>query len=163
MHPLLFTDGSSLGNPGPGGFGAIIKYDGNKVIVKGGADDTTNNRMEMSAVIAGLAWIHKHLPEARACTVYSDSSLVIDTLNKGWKRKKNLDLWKKLDHIRAQFDSVTWQWIRGHNGHKENTEADRVAVQESTKRQKALASGKKKAPRVQAVSTSPQAELFDAE
>lgn len=138
MQINIYTDGSSLGNPGPGGFCAIIKAGSKKIIVKGGAPDTTNNRMEMSAVIAGLYYIHKNLPDERTVTIYSDSSLIIDTLNKGWKRKKNTDLWEKLDRMTEKFDHIDWKWIRGHNGHPENTEADKIAVQESTKRKNAL-------------------------
>lgn len=138
MKVEIFTDGSSLGNPGPGGFGAIIKYDDQTQIVKGGAADTTNNRMEMSAVIAGLFWVHEHLPEVKMCTVYSDSSLVIQSLIQGWKRKKNTDLWEKMDRIVEKFEKITWKWVKGHAGHKENTEADRVAVGEAKRWQRKL-------------------------
>ncbi len=138
MEVQIFTDGSSLGNPGPGGFGAIIKKGGKKFIVKGGELDTTNNRMEMSAIIAALYWVNKKISDIKTCAVFSDSQLIISTLNRGWKRKKNLDLWEKLDSMREKFDEITWHWIRGHAGHPENTEADKIAWGEAKKRQKEL-------------------------
>lgn len=130
----IYTDGSSLGNPGPGGFAGLIMSDGNKVIVKGGDKMTTNNRMEMSAIIASLAWVAKNMEHQKKVRVVSDSNLLIQTLTKGWRRKKNLDLWKKMDAVTAQFDSIEWQWTPGHAGHKENTEADRIARGEAKKR-----------------------------
>lgn len=127
----IFTDGSSLGNPGPGGFGAIIKIENKEFIVKGGEKDTTNNRMEMSAIIAALYWFHKKFHEIKTCAVFSDSQLVISTMNRGWKRKKNLDLWKKLDTLVEKFDKISWHWVRGHAGHPENTKADKIAFLEA--------------------------------
>jgi len=138
MKIELFTDGSCLGNPGPGGFCAVIKKDNTITkIIKGGAPSTTNNRMEMSAIIAGLYFLHKNLPAIRTCKVYSDSSLVISTLNDGWKRKKNLDLWEKLDHLVKLFDRISWKWIKGHAGHPENTLADKTALAEAIKKARA--------------------------
>lgn len=131
----IYTDGSSLGNPGPGGFCAILKTGSKEIIVKGGDKYTTNNRMEMSAIIAGLYYLNKKFPEIKTCGVFSDSSLIIDTMNKGWKRKKNLDLWAKMDTIAKKFDGIKWTWIRGHAGHKENTKADLFAVMEAKKQQ----------------------------
>lgn len=140
MEAFIFTDGSSLGNPGPGGFCAIIKMADKNQIVKGGNPHTTNNRMEMSAIIAALFWLHKNHPKIKCATITSDSNLLIQTLNLGWKRKKNLDLWEKLDFLCGQFEKLRWKWVKGHAGHKENTEADKKAVQEAKKRQKALRS-----------------------
>ncbi len=130
----IFTDGSALGNPGPGGFCAIVRKGSKDVIVKGGAAHTTNNRMEMSAVIAGLFYVHKNFPKERMCAVFSDSDLIISSITKGWKRKKNLDLWKKMDHIIEKFERISWNWVRGHAGHRENEMADRVAFAEAKKR-----------------------------
>lgn len=138
MEAAIYTDGSSLGNPGPGGFCAIIKRGKEKIIAKGGEAETTNNRMELAAVIAGLFTVRKHFPKDATAKVYSDSSLVIQTMKVGWKRKKNLDLWEKLDHIVGEFEKVSWQWVRGHAGHPENTEADKVAVSEATKQKRKL-------------------------
>lgn len=134
MSIQIFTDGSSLGNPGPGGFCAIIKKETKTYIVKGGENHTTNNRMEMSAIIAGLYYVHKKITRELNVEVFSDSSLIIETMRKGWRRKKNLDLWAKLDSIAAKFDKIKWHWIRGHAGHKENTKADHIAVLEAKKR-----------------------------
>lgn len=132
----LYTDGSSLGNPGPGGFCAIIKKDSKTYKVKGSEENTTNNRMEMSAIIAGLYWTRKKFPEERQCAVFSDSNLIIQTILKGWKRKANLDLWAKLDAVISKFDRISWRWIAGHSGQPENTMADRIAVAEARKRRR---------------------------
>lgn len=142
MDVEIFTDGSSLGNPGPGGFCAIVKTENSekKFIVKGGEKHTTNNRMEMSAIIAGLYWLHKKLPEIKQCAVFSDSQLIISTMKHHWKRKKNKDLWEKLDHIITKFERIDWHWIKGHAGHPENTKADRIAVGEAKKRRRNLKS-----------------------
>lgn len=142
MHIEIFTDGSSLGNPGPGGFCAIIKHSGKTTIVKGGAPDTTNNRMEMSAIIAGLYYVSKHFPREKTCAVFSDSSLIIESMKQGWKRKKNLDLWAKINAVTEKFDEISWNWVRGHAGHKENTQADKIAVFEAQKRKKTLTMSK---------------------
>ena len=136
MEVKIFTDGSSLGNPGPGGFCGVVKSGDTKEIVKGGEAHTTNNRMEMRAIIESLAFVHEHYPKVKRCHVYSDSSLVISTINDGWKRKKNLDLWAALDSEIIKFEDISWNWIRGHNGHPENTEADRFAVSEAKKQQR---------------------------
>lgn len=136
MEVKIFTDGSSLGNPGPGGYCGIVRYNGRKEIVKGGESHTTNNRMEMRGIIESLAFVHESYPEAKKCHVYSDSSLIISTINEGWKRKKNLDLWAALDAQIVKFEDISWNWIRGHNGHPENTEADFFAVAEAKKQKK---------------------------
>jgi len=122
----IYTDGACKGNPGPGGWGAVILEDGGKKMLQGGERETTNNRMEMTAVIEGL----RYLPEQEEVTIYSDSQYVINTMTKNWKRNKNQDLWAKMD---AEVGSrrVKWQWVRGHNGHPLNDEADRLAVEEA--------------------------------
>ena|SRR3989338_6189843 len=127
----IFTDGSSLGNPGPGGFAAIMRFNGREKIVKGGEPVTTNNRMEMRALIEAFKKIKdKTVP----VEVYSDSTLLVSTMTKGWKRKKNQDLWADLDKL-AEGLKIEWHWVRGHAGHPENTRADRIAVAEATKQQ----------------------------
>ena len=127
----IYTDGACKGNPGPGGWGAVILGDGAKRTLQGGERETTNNRMEITAVIEGL----RRLREQEEVTVYSDSQYVINTMTKNWKRKKNQDLWAKMDtEVRSR--NVKWQWVRGHDGHPLNEEADRLAVEEATRHAK---------------------------
>ncbi|MEE8517686.1 MAG: cyclic pyranopterin monophosphate synthase MoaC [Dehalococcoidia bacterium] len=119
----IYTDGSCSGNPGPGGWAAIVVDGATKTPHSGGESKTTNNRMEMTGVIKGLA----SLPAGTSATVHSDSQYVVYTMTKGWKRKLNTDLWTQLDAVVAERD-VHWKWVRGHNGHPQNEEADRLAV-----------------------------------
>ena len=119
----IYTDGSCSGNPGPGGWGAIVVSDGTKTPLSGGELKTTNNRMEVMAAIEGLVAI----PEGSAVTVHSDSTYLVNTMTKGWKRNANPDLWTRLDRVAAER-SVKWEWVRGHNGHPLNEEADRLAI-----------------------------------
>ena len=131
----IFTDGACRGNPGPGGWAAILRYRGVEKELTGYDPDTTNNRMEMMAAIAGLEALK------RPCRVrlYSDSQYLRDGITKwinGWKRRgwrtadkqpvKNVDLWQRLDAASARH-VVTWEWVRGHAGHPENERADALA------------------------------------
>jgi ribonuclease HI len=131
----IFTDGACKGNPGPGGWGAILRMGQHEKEMSGGDPQTTNNRMEMSAVIKGL----RALIEPCDVTVYTDSRYVIDGITKwvhGWKRNgwinaskqpvRNADLWHELIDA-AQQHTVAWEWVRGHAGHPENERADRLA------------------------------------
>lgn len=122
----IFTDGSCLGNPGPGGWAYVIR-DGDKQEVEGfGAEQhTTNNRMEMTAAIQALRALSG---QSQAVMLHSDSQLLIKTMMHGWKRKKNLDLWAELDQLSARHD-IMWEWVRGHNGHADNERCDRLAQQ----------------------------------
>ncbi len=122
----IYTDGACLGNPGPGGWAAVIFEQGDRRIVKGREDHTTNNRMEILAVVEGL----KALVEPGRVTVFSDSQYLINTMTKSWKRKANLDLWEKLDAVVGRHE-VTWCWVKGHDGHPMNEMADRLAVGEA--------------------------------
>lgn len=140
--PKLFayTDGACSGNPGPGGWGALlIARDGNAVVkersLQGGEPDTTNNRMELLAAINAL----ETLDRATQITVVTDSAYVkngITSWMTNWKRRgwktadkkpvKNEDLWRRLDEAAARHD-VTWEWVKGHAGHPENERADELA------------------------------------
>lgn len=135
-----YTDGACSGNPGPGGWGALlIARDGDTVVkereLKGGEADTTNNRMELLATINAL----ETLTKATALTIVTDSSYVKDGITSwihGWKKRgwktaakkpvKNEDLWRRLDHAVA-LHNVTWEWVKGHAGHPENERADELA------------------------------------
>ncbi len=119
----IYTDGSCSGNPGPGGWGAIVIDGVNTTHLSGGERSTTNNRMEMLAVIEGLA----SLPAGSQVTIHSDSQYVINSMTKNWKRNANLDLWTRLDGL-ASERAVEWEWVRGHNGHPLNEAVDRLAV-----------------------------------
>ncbi len=131
----LYTDGACSGNPGPGGWGVVLRYNGHEKEINGGEKETTNNRMELMAAIKGLeALKHKCRVE-----LYTDSKYVMDGITKwihGWKEKgwktankkpvKNQDLWKMLDKQMEKHD-VNFHWVKGHNGHPENERADELA------------------------------------
>tara|TARA_B100000900_G_C20545734_1_gene702457 strand:- start:315 stop:797 length:483 start_codon:yes stop_codon:yes gene_type:complete len=130
----IYTDGSSRGNPGPGGLGVILEYKKNLKEISKGFKMTTNNRMELLAVIIGLEEIKKRELEV---IVFSDSRYVVDAINKGWllnwqkknfKKKKNPDLWKRFLKIYKEFPKVKFVWIKGHAGHPQNERCDELAV-----------------------------------
>ncbi len=125
----VYTDGACIGNPGPGGWAAIVVENGRKRALQGGEADTTNNRMEILAIIKGL----RAVPESSHSTVFTDSQYVVNTLTRNWKRKANQDLWVRLDE-EAGKRHVSWEWIRGHAGHPLNEEADALAYQEARAR-----------------------------
>ncbi len=131
----LFTDGACKGNPGPGGWGALLRYGDVEKELFGGEANTTNNRMELMAAIEGLKALN------RPCSVVltTDSQYVMKGINEwlaGWKKKgwrnaakqpiKNQDLWQQLD-AECQRHQVEWRWVRGHTGHAENERADQLA------------------------------------
>ena len=137
-HVELYTDGACSGNPGPGGWAYILRHadSGSEKEASGGDPSTTNNRMELMAVIEGL----KALDRPCRVDLYSDSQYVVhgrrewmdEWTKKGWKRGrnepvKNVDLWKTLDELR-QIHQINYHWIRGHNEHPENERCDRLAV-----------------------------------
>ena len=144
MTVELFTDGACLGNPGPGGWGALLRFNGTEKELVGGEEETTNNRMEMLAVIEGL----KALTRPCVITVYTDSQYVqkgITEWIKGWKARgwktsskkpvKNVDLWMALDEAQAQHN-ITWQWVKGHAGHPANERVDDLARWEAERIQR---------------------------
>jgi len=126
----LYCDGSSLGNPGPGGYGGILCYKGVEKEYSGGEAHTTNNRMELRAVIEGL----KLLKEPCCVTLYSDSSYVVNAINqwlagwvqKGFKKVKNPDLWQGYIDAASKHE-VKAIWVKGHNGHEYNERCDLLA------------------------------------
>ena len=125
----IYTDGACSGNPGPGGWGAIVIIDGQLTVLKGGLGETSNNRMEMMAVIEGL----RYLPCKSIVTIHTDSTYITNTMTKGWRRKANLDLWQEIDDL-VDKQSVTWKWVKGHAGNPLNELADSIAFKESQSR-----------------------------
>ena len=121
----LYTDGASSGNPGPGGYGVVLVCGSLRKELSGGFALTTNNRMELLAVIKGLEAIRWKGAEVR---VFSDSTYVVNTITKNWKRKKNNDLWARFDELSPDF-KLSFNWIKGHAGHPENERCDRLAVE----------------------------------
>lgn len=140
---IIFTDGACKGNPGPGGFGVVLKSGKHRLEIAKGFSRTTNNRMELMAAIAGL----EALTEPCEVELHSDSRYVIDALTKnwikGWKAKgwrtstgqpvKNQDLWLRLTAAAAAH-KMTWHWVKGHAGHAENECCDQLAVNAATAR-----------------------------
>jgi len=127
----IYTDGSSKGNPGPGGWAALI-FEGRKKVgqVFGNEGSTTNNRMEMLAIVKALAWVTENFKEVPPVTVRSDSNLIIKTMTSGWKRKKNLDLWEELSKLTLPL-TIEWQWVKGHSTNRYNNICDRIAQEQA--------------------------------
>ena len=134
-HVEIFTDGACSGNPGPGGWGAILRWNGSEKELSGGDAETTNNRMELMAAISAL----EALKEPVTADLFTDSSYVRDGIGKwmfGWKKNgwktadkkpvKNAELWQRLDAANKRH-KVEWHWIKGHAGHPENERADELA------------------------------------
>ena len=141
-HIQIYTDGACSGNPGPGGWCAILVYNGVEKVISGGAPETTNNRMELTAVIKAL----EALKEPCEVVLTTDSKYVCDSITKGWvyswqkngwrkadrKPALNPDLWEKLLELISNH-SLTINWVKGHEGHLENERCDALAVEESKK------------------------------
>ena len=132
----IYTDGSSRGNPGPGGYGSVLSYNGNEKEISEGFRKTTNNRMELLAVIVALESLKTTKIPVK---IYSDSKYVIDAITKGWlktwiqknfKGKKNKDLWLRYDKISMKFQ-ITFEWVKGHAGNIKNERCDVLAVEAS--------------------------------
>ena len=131
----IYTDGSCLGNPGPGGWGVIILHNDKKQKLSGGEPDTTNNRMEMTAILRALEWINENNHKQAKIEIFSDSNLIIQTLNQGWKRKANTDLWAEIDKNRAWLD-IRWTWVKAHANNDLNNQVDLLALSEAKKQKK---------------------------
>ena len=127
----IYSDGACLGNPGPGGWGVIIIDGDEELYYSGGDQKTTNNRMEITGVIEGL----KRTQETDLIKIYTDSTYVINTITKNWKRNANHDLWKILDDL-LETRSTEWEWVKGHSGDEFNEKADKLAVQAAEKEKK---------------------------
>ena len=138
---IIFTDGACLGNPGPGGFAAVITIAGEEQIIVGRDRSTTNNKMEMTAAIKALEAVSKDLP----IVIHSDSQYVIKGATewlRGWKAKgwrkadgkpvMNQDLWMQMDALLVGRQ-ITWKWVKGHAGHPENERVDRLANWEAVR------------------------------
>lgn len=134
-HIEVFTDGACKGNPGPGGWGALLRFNGREKSLYGGEKNTTNNRMELTAAIEAL----KAVKERCTIDLTTDSQYVrqgitewiVNWKARGWKTAskqpvKNVDLWQELDNLIQQHD-VRWHWVKGHSGHRENEIADQLA------------------------------------
>lgn len=130
----IYTDGSCIGNPGPGGWGVLIFKEGQEVAAfSGNEPHTTNNRMEMMAIIQALKWLHKNEdPSKTQTTVYSDSNLIIQTLNKGWKKKANTDLWAEMEKLTAWLP-IKWVWVKAHADNQYNNRVDELAQEAARK------------------------------
>lgn len=134
MKIEVFADGSCIGNPGPGGWAALVKGDGHTYAIQGGDPQTTNNRMELTGAINGIKTALFKFPKLSHVDLYSDSSYLVNTMSRGWKKKKNTDLWLELDQLILQNTiKISWHWIKGHNGHKENEDCDARALKEAIK------------------------------
>jgi ribonuclease HI len=136
---LVYTDGACLGNPGPGGYAALILIDDDEQVISGRDPDTTNNRMELTAAIHAL----EALPSGLPAVVHSDSQYVVKGITEwlpGWKRKgwrtgdkkpvANQPLWERLEALAVERE-VTWRWVRGHAGHEQNERVDGLANAEA--------------------------------
>ena len=133
----IYTDGAAQGNPGPGGYGVVLKYKDYMKELSGGFRLTTNNRMELLAVITGLEAIKK---EGIPVSIYSDSEYVVKAVEQGWlwswekknfKDKKNADLWRRYIPLHKKY-KPKFHWVRGHAGHVENERCDHLAVKAAT-------------------------------
>lgn len=130
----IYTDGSCLGNPGPGGWAYMIKSELNNNVELEKADsepDTTNNRMEMTAVLKAFEYLIEKGASDSLLAIHTDSSLVVNTFTQNWKKKKNQDIWALIETAHAKLYSMgntfEWNWVKGHAGHEENERVDDLA------------------------------------
>lgn len=133
----LYTDGSCIGNPGPGGWGAIIRGPKGEIEMSGSEPESTNNRMEMTAVLKAMEYLDKNKLKDHLVKVHSDSNIVVKTFTDGWKKKSNKDIWAEIEKVYAELlaagNSFEWIWVKGHAGHKENERVDDLAREEAMK------------------------------
>jgi ribonuclease HI len=148
---LVYADGSCEGNPGPGGWGVVIVTPEGKRRLSGGDSQTTNNRMEIMAAIEALRAIDPGVP----VILRSDSQYLVKTMNEGWRRTKNQDLWKQLDAEVARHN-VRFEWVRGHAGDALNEEADELAREAA---RIAAASRAPRRPAIARVATAPERKV----
>ena len=131
IYLKVYCDGACSGNPGPGGWAFVIPS--LDVEVSGYCEDTTNNRMEITAVVQSLEYIKKYYNDIDPIEIVTDSQYVINTMTKGWKKNKNTDLWSTLDSLLVEFQHrVIWTWVKGHADNKYNQRCDELAVKEYT-------------------------------
>ena len=154
----IYTDGACTGNPGPGGYGAVMRYGGHRMELSGGYRRTTNNRMELMGPIVGLERLNKRC----RVTLYSDSRYVVDAIAKGWakrwrakgwmrnktERAINPDLWERLLGL-CEKHAVEFRWVRGHSGDPENERCDQLAVEAAHQRDLPVDEGYESPPRAQ--------------
>ena len=140
---MIYTDGACSGNPGPGGWACVLLYMDNRLELSGGAEQTTNNRMELFAAISGL----QQLKEPCQVTLYSDSAYLVKAFNEGWLPKwqrsgwlrsgnqpvKNRDLWEELLRL-SHLHTISWVWVKGHSDSTENNRCDHLARNEIARR-----------------------------
>jgi ribonuclease HI len=144
---VMYTDGASRGNPGPGGYGTILMWNGREKELSGGYRNTTNNRMELMAVIAGLEALRK---DGVSLKIYSDSQYVVNSVEKGWLKnwiandfkggKKNKDLWLRYARL-AQKHHITFHWVKGHASNPHNNRCDELATRAADNKHLAVDEG----------------------
>ena len=122
----IYCDGACSGNPGPGGWAYVIPQF--NVEGSGSKDDTTNNRMEITAVNRSLEYLAVHHPDIKDVEIITDSQYVVNTMTLGWKKNKNLDLWTELDVVKEKFNSIKFTWVKGHSSNQYNNRCDELAV-----------------------------------
>ena len=127
----VYCDGACSGNPGPGGWAFMIPALG--VEKSGFIDNTTNNRMEITAVIKALEWLNSRYSNLADIEIITDSQYVVNTMTKNWKKNKNIDLWHMLDYLLSFNWQLTWTWVKGHADNQYNARCDELAVSEYKK------------------------------
>lgn len=153
MKIIIYTDGSCIGNPGPGGWAFVILDQDEEILHQssGSAAHTTNNRMEMQAIIESLKYVSKNHPLA-SLELHSDSNLLVQSINLGWKRKANQDLWLEMDKLLPKL-KIKFNWVKAHHQNAFNNLCDELAQAAARKAQKKLA----KSPRSTKASTTKKA------